>query len=315
MTSENHEKRLKRRNFLKWGGASLLAFPLMTKAKLAFGISPSYWWGPQNYWQGPEGAEYCVHKTVNDGQVNEGSIWARVDGWWKKFPIRDLEDTFWDWNFKERNTSFEDQLSDEPYEYRAGGPHSPSVATYGNRKGRGDSDFHLNSKIIGINCAPDKDHVKEINDTMLQMLEENADHKTKVAYLLDIHQQDIWRKNVQVGTELFSDPTWHTHTFYNLMENPVATLCYQGRYNIMESFEVRCIAHIVHPRDPNISEDIYQLSIFPSVLHGFYHDFYPDNINEPAVLYYSVEEFHNSVIEKGTRLVRKIQEKARRFFA
>lgn len=310
---KDQDKVMKRRNFLKWGGASLLSFPLATKARLVFGTSVNCL--SQNYWQGPEGFEYCVHKTVYDGQVDEGYIWARVDGWWKKFTIRDLEETFWDWNMGERITSFEEQLSDEPYEFRAGGPHSPSVATYGNKRGRGDSDFHLNNKIIGINCAPDKDHVKEINDTMLQMIEEKADQKTKVAYLLDIHQQDIWRKDVQVGTELFSDPTWHTHTFYNLMENPVATLCFVGRYDIFNSFEIRCIAQLIHPMDPNLSDDLYQLAIFPSVLHGFYHSFYPDNINEPAVLYYSVEEFHNSVAAKGERLVKVLKQKIKRLFA
>lgn len=313
MIDKDQDNGMQRRDFLKWGGAGLLSFPLLTKAKLAFGTSVNGW--SQNYWQGPEGSEYCVQKTVYDGQVDEGYIWARVDGWWKKFTIRDLEETFWDWNMGERNESFEEQLSGEPYEFRSGGPHSPSVATYGNKRGRGDSDFHLNNKIIGINCAPDKDHAKEINDTMLQMIEDKADQKTKVAYLLDIHQQDIWRKDIQLGTELFSDPTWHTHTFYNLMENPVATICFVGRYDIFNSFEIRCIAQIIHPLDPNLSDDLYQLAIFPSVLHGFYHGFYPDDINEPAVLYYSVEEFHNSVGERGTRLVHIMKEKLKRFFA
>jgi hypothetical protein len=46
-----------------------------------------------------------------------------------------------------------------------------------------------------------------------------------------------------------------THTFYNLMKNPVATLCFQGTVNIFTSFELRCIAKIVHPQDPNLSEE------------------------------------------------------------
>jgi len=41
--------------------------------------------------------------------------------------------------------------------------------------------------------------------------------------------------------------------FLNLMENPLANLCYQGCYNIWASFELRTIGHIIDPRDPGLS--------------------------------------------------------------
>jgi len=316
MKSKQHNRGMKRRNFLKVTGAGLLSLPFATRAKPAFASSADWW--NQSYWQGAEGSEYCVHRTVYDGEVDQGYIWARIDGWWRRFKIGDLEETYWDWNFGERIESFEQQLDPEtPYEFRAGGPHSPSVATYGNVTGRGDSSFHVNNKIIGMNCIPKNEYIKDINDTMLEMIEAGADQNTKVSYLLELHQQrDMWRKDVQLGIELFSDATWQTHTFLNLMENPAATLCFQGRHgmNIFNSYEVRCIAHIVHPKDPDISEEMYQVAIFPSVLHGFFHSFYPDNINEPAVVYYTVEEFDNSVMAKGERLVKKFRNGIKNYF-
>lgn len=248
-----------------------------------------------------------MHRTVYDGEVASSFIWARIDGWWRRFQIREVEDTFWNWNFEERLRSFEEQLSAEPYEYRAGGPHSPSLATYGNWVSRGEIDlggsaFHINNKIIGINCVPDKDHIKDLNEEMLDMIDTGADFKTKVAWLKGIHEQSIWRRDLQAGVEYFTTPEFETHTFLNLMENPASTLCYQGRYDIFTSFELRCIAQIVHPNNPDISDELLQIAKFPAILHGFYHDNVPV---VPGVLYWHIEEFDNSVAdEPGKRVVK-----------
>jgi hypothetical protein len=303
---------LRRRNFLKWGGAGLLSLPLMTKARLSYAASQSFT-GRKSYWSEAGGKKYCAHKTVYDGEVEQGYIWARIDGWWKRFRIRNLEETFWAWHHEEMLKSFEQQLADTPYEYRAGGPHSPSVATYGNRRGRGDSSFHINNKIIGLQATPRPDKVKDLNDTMMQMMEDQEAYKTKVAWLKDVHEQDIWRRDLQTGVEYFTTPEFETHTFLNLMENPVATLCFQGRYDIFISFEVRCIAQIIDPRDPNLTEDQYQLARYPAILHGLYHNGAPE---VPAVLYWIVEEYDNSVKSNpGQRLVKGIGDAVKRFFA
>jgi hypothetical protein len=307
----NAATELHRRNFLKWGGAGLLSLPFITKVRLSHAASPGFS-GNKNYWSEAGGKKYCIHKTVYDGEIGQGYIWARIDGWWRRFQIRNLEETFWTWQHKEMLESFEQQLADTPYEYRAGGPHSPSVATYGNRRGRGDSDFHINNKIIGLQATPKPEKVKELNDAMLRMIDEKQAYKTKVAWLKEMHVQDIWRKDLQTGVEYFTTPEFETHTFLNLMENPVATLCFQGRYDIFTSFEVRCVAQIIDPRDPDISEDMRQLAKYPAILHGFYHDNVPEI---PAVLYWPVEEFDNTVKEKpGRRLVKIMGEKIQSFF-
>jgi hypothetical protein len=162
--------------------------------------------------------------------------------------------------------------------------------------------FHINNKIIGINCVPDKDHIKDLNEEMLDMIDTGADFKTKVAWLKGIHEQSIWRRDLQAGVEYFTTPEFETHTFLNLMENPASTLCYQGRYDIFTSFELRCIAQIVHPNNPDISDELLQIAKFPAILHGFYHDNVPV---VPGVLYWHIEEFDNSVAdEPGKRVVK-----------
>ena len=83
MTNKKQENGIQRRNFIKWGGASLLSLPFLTKTKIAFGASLGNW--RKNYWIGTEGSEYCAHRTVNTTQVDQGYIWARVDGWWRSF--------------------------------------------------------------------------------------------------------------------------------------------------------------------------------------------------------------------------------------
>jgi len=308
--NSNAGTELRRRNFLKWGGASLLALPFMTKVKLAGGASPVLS-ASKNYWSESGGKKYCVQSTVYDGEVKQGYIWARIDGWWKRFQIRNLEETYWNWHFSEMLKSFEQQLN-PPYVYCAGGPHSPSVATYGNRKGRGDSDFHINNKIIGLSAVPTQENIKKTNDAMLKMIDEAKEYKTKVAWLKNIHEQDIWRKELQPGIEYFTTPEFETHTFLNLMENPAATLCFQGRYDIFTSFEIRCIAQMVDPRNPAITEDLREIAKYPAILHGFYHDNVPE---VPAVLYWPVEEYDNSAKDKpGQRLVNYIGQKVKKIF-
>jgi len=309
--SDNQNRSLKRRNFLKLGGLTLFSLPLAAKCNYAFAAGG---FGlTKNYWEGPEGAQYCVHRTVNDSELDSGYIRARIDGWWKKIQVKNLDQTFLDWNFQERIQAWEEKIAGTSRP-TAGGPHTPSVATYGNRRGRGDSDYQINNKIVGMYPAAKKEYIKEINDYMLAHV--TQDTLTKRKYLLEItSNRDLWRTDVQVGLEYFSKPEFETHTFLNLMENPVVSLCFQGCFNIFTSFEVRCIAHIVHPRNPAIDADTMELAKYPSILHGFNHGFPPDDY-KPAVLYYSVEEFNNSnATNPGYRVVKAVGEKLQSFFA
>ncbi|MCX8043637.1 MAG: hypothetical protein N3B18_05850 [Desulfobacterota bacterium] len=278
-----------RRNFLKLSGMSLLSLPLVMQAKTVRSSQIER----NNYWVGTDDNRYCVHRTVDASSVDSGFIRARINGCWRKFTIREAESIFWEWNFGERIRSFEEKIAGTSVP-TAGGPHTPMVATCSFLGNRGDTTFksNLNNKVIGINVVPRKEYIKEVNDQLYAR--RNGNMTTKLEYLKELHQQDIWRKDVQAGLEYFTTPDFETHTFLNLMENPQATLCFQGCYNIWASFELRTIAHIVDPRNPNLGDDMRELAKFPIILHGFYHQLSSWEYNIPAVIYYIVEEFDNS---------------------
>jgi len=315
MKREKEDKGIARRSFLKWGGASLLSLPFLTQAKLAFGTAVNCW--KVNYWEGPEDGKYCVNRTVYDGEVNAGYIWARIDGWWRRFEIREVEDVFWEWSFSERIQSLEARIAGT-HTPTAGGPHTPAVATYGNGIGRGDSSFHINNKFVGADLVPKKENIKEINDTITSMLESGVEYVDGLKYLKEIHEQDIWRRGMHVGIEYFTNPEFETHTFLNMMENPVATLCFQGSYDIFKSFEIRCVPQIVHLANPSITEDsdIYQIAKFPFMIMSLFHGDPVTTYNQmPAVIYHHIEEYNNSMSEHGIRVVRTLERNPQRLYA
>ena len=281
-----------RRNFLKLSGMSLLALPMMAQAKNVWSSSEPH----ENYWVGTGDSRYCVHRTVDASRVDEGIIRARINGVWRNFTIREAESIFWDWNFGERIRSFEEKLAGTSVP-TAGGPHTPMVATCSFLGNRGDTTFrwNVNNKVIGINVVPKKEYIKEVNEQL--SAKRNDSRTAKLEYLKELHQQDIWRRDVQSGLEYFTTPDFETHTFLNLMENPQATLCFQGCYNIWASFELRTIAHIIDPRNPNLDADTLELAKFPIILHGFYHQLSSWEYNIPAVIYYIIEEFDNSATQ------------------
>jgi len=316
MTSKNQNTNLLRRNFLKLGGASLLSLPFLTKTKLASGsLIPTI---GKNYWKGPEGAKYCVQKIVSTEEMDSNIIWARVDKMWRRFQVKDLEQTFWNWNFEERLKRYEAQLAPDwqtNKRYMAGTPHTPSIATYGNARGRGDSAFHLNNKFIAIGLAPKEEYIKEINAKMKEFSET---HQSYIAYFKEIHSdQNLWRKDRQIGSEAFTRPGSETHTFLNLMENPVVNMAFQGGFDIMKSYELRCIGRVVHLRDPNASEYEKDLVLFNAYQFAGHTVADPNEIYDiPGVIYYHIEEFDNSIATLGgKRLVKTIGQKLKSAFA
>ena len=101
------------------------------------------------------------------------------------------------------------------------------------------------------------------------------------------------------------------------MENPVATLCFQGSYDIYTSFELRCIPQLVHLGEPNISADLFEIGRFPFLMMAIFHGDPPEttSLEMPAVIYHNVEEFNNSMAEHWIRVVKRMKEMIKRFFA
>jgi hypothetical protein len=163
------------------------------------------------------------------------------------------------------------------------------VCSYSQRKGRGDSQFHLNAAVKGVSAVPKKEYIKEINGELKARLSQTREEK--LAYLAEIHSTpELWCRDKHAAVEYYSNPKFETHTFLNQMENPIATILfisYQGYVN----YEIRSIVHLIHPLDPNITEEQKDMIEFPCMMFSFFHG---EECQRIGAIYYHIEEFDNS---------------------
>jgi len=166
-----------------------------------------------------------------------------------------------------------------------GGPHSGAVATYG--LGRLDSRFTLNNAIKGIGLAPRDHKIGEAISRLRETYESPMPEKMQVLKSFYENPDFIdWRK--QTSLELYATPDFETHTFLNVMENPIATLVFLD----IPSIELRTIARIVHPNDETALGTEKELLEFVNLAHSYMHGEFPRLY--PLLLFYIVEEFDNT---------------------
>lgn len=277
-----------RRSFLKTLGftAPLLAF---------LGNIPKMLWAgklehsKKDFWKDKK----FVQNSLDMSGYKNGMIKAKIDGDWKEFKIRKASDEFIKWNLEKRLKFLEDIKKGV---MGWGGPHQGAVATYG--LGRLDSKFTVNNAIKGIGLAPKDENldkaIKRLKDTFESPMPEKMDI-LKSLYEKDADYFD-WRK--QTSLELYSTPTFETHTFLNVMDNPVATVVYLD----IPSFEIRTIARVVHPEDKSALPSEKKLLEFVNLAHEYMHGKFSRIF--PLLLFYIIEEFDNTPGSKlGIRTV------------
>lgn len=289
-------KRLGRRTFLKLGSTSLLLSYFFANVKNAIAYWPPLYkiTGSKKHWQGPKDdidKQYFVQHTVNTSQVDEGYIWARVDRWWRRYPIQEADEKFISWFIRDATLPYEaGQLP------RLGGAFMPIYGTYGNRRGRGDSEFHLNLACKGGGIPPNKANIKQINQEMVDRIIQPTQEKIRWLHEI-IQDRTLWDFSKIVSVEIFVSPEFETHTFLNLMENPISTISFMNRQGGFEHFELRCIGKLLCANDPDITEDERDLILFTNLYHIFWTpitslDQYP--IDLVTLVYYIIEEFDNT---------------------
>lgn len=279
---------MNRRSFLKTVGftAPLLAF---------LGNIPKMLWAgklehsKKDFWKDKK----FIQNSLDMSGYKNGMIKAKIDGDWKKFKIRKASDEFIKWNLEKRLKFLEDIKKGV---MGWGGPHQGAVATYG--LGRLDSKFTVNNAIKGIGLAPKDENldnaIKRLKDTFESPMPEKMDI-LKSLYEKDADYFD-WRK--QTSLELYSTPTFETHTFLNVMDNPVATVVYLD----IPSFEIRTIARVVHPEDKSALPSEKKLLEFVNLAHEYMHGKFSRIF--PLLLFYIIEEFDNTPGSKlGIRTV------------
>ena len=281
---------MNRRSFLKTVGftAPLLAF---------LGNIPKMLWAgklehsKKDFWKDKK----FIQNSVDLSGYKNGMIKAKIDDTWKEFNIRKASDEFIKWNLEKRLKFLEDIKKGV---MGWGGPHQGAVATYG--LGRLDSKFTVNNAIKGMGLAPKDENldkaIKRLKDTFESPMPEKMD------ILKSLYEKDAdffdWRK--QTSLELYSTPTFETHTFLNVMDNPVATIVYLD----IPSFEIRTIARVVHPEDKSALPSEKKLLEFVNLAHEYMHGKFSRIF--PLLLFYIIEEFDNTPGSKlGIRTVPK----------
>jgi hypothetical protein len=249
------------------------------------------------------GNTYFVPMNLRTDQVEEGRIVAKVDGWWRSYDVREYDDNFHEWWIEEKNWYY-DQLiaffSGETDELGIpnGGHHHPMLTTYGKRRGgRGDSDFHLNCAPKGFTIIPKADKIEYINQQIDEAyqtppLPVSVFQKRKELYA----DKTLWDKSKFATLELYSgrpinadDPGGpygfqETHTFQNVMANPMSTLTYmalfsteggqayfEGVSGAIPTFEFRGFSWMIAHHNPANTEYEQKMSTYINDAHCRYH--------------------------------------------
>ncbi|MGB9721588.1 MAG: hypothetical protein ACPL28_08935 [bacterium] len=234
-----------------------------------------------------------IQKTVDMSNYQNGKIRARIDGKWKQFSIVEPGKDFVEWNSKRRVEFIESITSGKMPEL--GGPHSGVVATYGLQ--RFDSHFTLNNAVKGTGLAPKDEKLDEAIELLKNTFEKTMPEK--MAVLKSMYENPDffdWRK--QTSLELYTTRDFETHTFLNIMENPVATIVFMD----VPTYELRTIARIVHPEDDTALAHEKKLLEFVNLAHEYMHGKFPRIF--PLLLFYTIEVFDNTPGSKrGIRVV------------
>lgn len=282
-----------RRNFLKTIG-------FVTPIIVFLGHIPKLLWGGKwehsnkKFWKDKR----FTQNTVDMSGYSRGVIKARIDGNWQEFRIKEASREFVKWNAEKRLEFLEHIKTGKMPGW--GGPHSGAVATYG--LGRLDSKFTLNNAIKGIGLAPKDENIDEAIEGLKQTYDNPMPEKMDV--LKSFYKKPAffdWRK--QTSLELYATPEFETHTFLNVMDNPIATLVFLD----IPSFELRTIVRIVHPEDETALASEKKLLEFVNLAHEYMHGKFPRMY--PLLLFYIVEEFDNTPGSKrGIRTVPELPE-------
>lgn len=268
---------LPRRAFLKMAGLAMPLAAILTKIPQA--LAGPWEHGDEHYWK--EGV--FTQDNVDMSKMDQGIIRARINGHWERYPVVELNDAFMEWNLASRLEYL--QILAEGRMPSLAGPHAAAVATYGG--GRRDSQFTLNNAIKGMGFAPKREKIQGLTEKYQSTMD--ADMKEKLEILQDnYHHPELWDRTMQVSLELYARPDFETHTFLNLMSNPVATIVFTD----MPSYELRAIARIIHPQDPDVLPEEKALLEYSNLVHGYFHG--GADRRYSLLAFHIIEQFDNS---------------------
>jgi hypothetical protein len=245
--------------------------------------------GKANFWKG----KAFVQKNVDLKKYGQGIVRARINGTWADYRIQKLSDAFAEWNLKSRLEGLDNIKAGKMP--NLSGPHSGAVATYGGT--RLDSQVTINNAVKGIGLAPRADRIeaaiKKLKETIDRPMPEKLD--ILKSFYEDTEFVD-WTK--MTSLELYTEPSFETHSFLNLMENPIASVVFLD----VPSYEVRAVTRMVHPLDQSATKEEKNLLEYVNLIHSYFHGEF--KIQFIVMIFHVIELFDNSPGKmKGIRVV------------
>ncbi len=314
-----------RRSFLKMAGLSSLGlnlgFPL--DAKWACAEERQERKAHARWAVNHEGFPYFAQKNIKTDWLADGYILARVDNGWWIYKTATYEDEFYTWWLEEKMWYYDRLLAyfsgeTEEYSIPNGGHHHPMLATYGQKSGgRRDSRFHLNNTPKGYTLIPKKEYLRDIINELNAIYDDPHASLPEDVFKFrreKYGQEALWDKNKFATLEVytghpFEEGDWElgfkeTHTFQNIMKNPMATVTFMSLYNTpggqsyfngeeghTPTFEFRGFCWMMSPHNPDLTQ--YEKDVCEYLNQAFskYHGLRNDFI---ANVFIVAEEFNNS---------------------
>lgn len=279
------DERITRRKFLetagRLGGAAIVS-SLAGAAGFAQELEGV---AMDGFWAGGAFRQDCVDASGEES----GSIRARVGGTWREYRPVPLPRAFVEWNLASRLemlsglSDLMSGLGGTPPSLS--GPHNAAMATVGFR--RDDSILEVNNAFKGMGLCPARniirDRIDEMNGTMRAPMPE------KLGFLQRMYSDAAnFDMTKLISLELYSTPEFETHTFLNLMTEPVTSLVFLDSV----SFEVRGIGQLVDHGDEDAGEYARSIVEYTNIAHSYFHGDFPRMF--PGILVHVVEVFDNT---------------------
>jgi len=90
---------------------------------------------------------------------------------------------------------------------------------------------------------------------------------------------------------------FETGTFLNQMKNPGCSLVYMD----IPSYELKCVAQLLHPTDPELTDYERDVVEYVNLIHSYFHGEFSTMFI--AVIYHVIEVYDNSPQSRGIRLI------------
>ena len=256
-----------------------------------------------------------------------------MDGWWQNYTLNGYNEEFLSW-FVNDNLIWFDYIFNQGLIPPNGGHHTPGIATYGNKRGRGDSVFHLNNAFKSTTLAPKVENIDEYLGVYAAALNlPGHDTQYDGVYSTDwkiakLNDHSYWDYKLLLMTDLYSGKNKLTanaakkevdvegvfgfkesHYLLNSMVNPVANVLFLDSFTATAAptWELRGIVVNTHWNNPDQDETtlLYQkyrkCVLYPHMLqHGYTEHFI-------GVAFHISELFDNKDVDtppgRGTRVV------------